>query len=64
MKEHQHKTRKNSSGEHKVTSQSTYETYQAWPGMPQDQLEELLIACFISGPQNHETEANLKVEAP
>ena len=32
--------------------------YQAWPGQPKDQLEELLIAYFINGLFNTDTKAN------
>ena len=38
--------------------------YQAWPGLPRDQLEELLIVYFINGLTNGDMKAKLKVEGP
>ena len=38
--------------------------YQAWPGLPRDQLEELLIVYFINGLTNGDMKAKLRVEPP
>ena len=38
--------------------------YQAWPGMPREQLEDLLIDFFIGGLNSPETSARVKVEKP
>ena len=38
--------------------------YQAWPKMPREQLEDLLIDYFIGGLQSLETSARVKVEKP
>ena len=38
--------------------------YQAWPKMPREQLEDLLIDYFIGGLQSPETSARVKVEKP
>ena len=38
--------------------------YQAWPGLPRDQLEELLIDYFINALYNQETGAKLRIEGP
>ena len=38
--------------------------YQAWPGLPRDQLEELLIVYFINGLTNGDMKAKLRVEGP
>ena len=38
--------------------------YQAWPGLPRDQLEELFIVYFINGLTNGDMKAKLKVEWP
>ena len=38
--------------------------YQAWPGLPRDQLEELLIDYFINGLYNQVTGAKLRIEGP
>ena len=38
--------------------------YQAWPGMPREQLEDLSIDYFIGGLQSPETSARVKVEKP
>ena len=38
--------------------------YQAWPGMPRDQLEDLLIEYIIGGLQSPETSAKVKLEKP
>ena len=38
--------------------------YQAWPGLPRDQLEDLLIDYFIKGLYNRETCAKLRIEGP
>ena len=38
--------------------------YQVWPGMPREQLEDLLIDYFIGGLQSPETSARVKVEKP
>ena len=38
--------------------------YQAWPGMPRDQLEDLLVEYFVGGLQSPETSAKVKLEKP
>ena len=38
--------------------------YQAWPGMPRDQLEDLLIDYFVGGLQSPKTSARVKLEKP
>ena len=38
--------------------------YQAWPGLPRDQLEELLIVYFINGLLNGDMKARMKVDGP
>ena len=38
--------------------------YQAWPKMPREQLEDLLIEYFIGGLQSPETSARVKVVIP
>ena len=38
--------------------------YQAWPGLPRDKLEELLIVYFINGLKNGDKKAKLRVEGP
>jgi hypothetical protein len=38
--------------------------YQAWPGMPRDQLEDLLIEYFVGGLQSPETSTKVKLEKP
>ena len=38
--------------------------YQAWPKMPRDQLEELLVEYFVGGLQSPETSAKVKLEKP
>ena len=38
--------------------------YQAWPKMPREQLEDLLIDYFIGGLQSPETSARVKIEKP
>ena len=36
--------------------------YQAWPGLPRDQLEDLLIDYCTSGLYNQETSAKLRIK--
>ena len=38
--------------------------YQAWPGMPRDQLEDLLVEYFVGELQSPETSAKVKLEKP
>ena len=38
--------------------------YHAWPGLPRNQLEDLLIDYFINGLFNPETNAKLRIEGP
>ena len=38
--------------------------YQAWPGLPRNQLEDLLVDYFINGLYNPETSAKLRIESP
>ena len=38
--------------------------YHAWPGLPRNQLEDLLVNYFINGLYNPETSAKLRIEGP
>ena len=38
--------------------------YQAWQGMPRDQLKDLLIEYFVGGLHSPETSAKVKLEKP
>ena len=38
--------------------------YQAWPGMPRDKLEDILIEYFTAGLNNPETSARIRIEKP
>ena len=38
--------------------------YHAWPGLPRNQLEDLLIDYFINGLYNPETSPKLRIEGP
>ena len=38
--------------------------YQAWPGMPRDKLEDILIEYFTAGLNNQETSARIRIEKP
>ena len=38
--------------------------YQVWPGLPRNQLEDLLVDYFINGLYNPETSAKLRIEGP
>ena len=38
--------------------------YKAWPGMPRDKLEDILIEYFTAGLNNPETNARIRIEKP
>ena len=38
--------------------------YQAWPGMPRDKLEDILIEYFTTGLNNPETSARIRIAKP